>query len=218
MDTAPTEGFFSVPIRRTRWTSFWIGLASVVVAFVSAAVLAAALVVLLALLKADGGGVVIVLAFGLLWFGLFFLSYPLQRRGARALDSRRPGVRLAGRVLASPLPDGSTLRFELDEPHELSYGWSETLVSNVSGPAMHARSVSTYATLSQAGQRLLLIAEDSAREAKKAGWLKSAGVPRFTPAVRLWAEDIVALVEAVRTRPVDLSGAKLLSERSRSGL
>lgn len=191
---------YGVPIRRTRWTSFWIGVASAVLAFILAALLAAALVGILVLLKVNGGGTVIVIVFGFLWFGLFFLSFPLQRRYARSFDLRRPGIRLADGVLAVPLPDGSTLQFKLDEPYELSYGWWDTLVPNVTGPTMHSRVVVTYATLSQAGQHLFLIAEDSIREAWKAGWLRSPRLPQSKPDLRLWAEDIVALVETMRTR------------------
>jgi hypothetical protein len=94
-----TRDFFSVPIRRTRWTSFWIGTGAVVVAFALAALLAAALAGLFVLLKVNFGGTVIIIVFGVLWFGLFFLSYPLQRRYARSFDLRRPGIRLAGGVL-----------------------------------------------------------------------------------------------------------------------
>ena len=200
METEPGEGFYGVPIRRTRWTRFWIGVASAVLALVVAALLAAALVILLSLLKVDGGGTVVVIVFGFFWFGLFFLSHPLQRRYARSFDLRRPGIRLAEGLLAAPLPDGSTLQFKLDEPHELSYGWWDTFVPNVTGPTMHSRVVVTYATLSQAGQHLFLIAEDSIREAWKAGWLRSPHLPRSKPDLRLWAEDIVALVETMRTR------------------
>jgi hypothetical protein len=200
LKTEPREVFYSVPIRRTRWTSFWIGVASAVLAFILAALLAAALVRLLLLLKADGAGTAIVIVFGFLWFGLFFLSFPLQRRYARSFDLRRPGIRLADDVLAAPLPDGSTLQFKLDEPHELSYGWWDALVPNVTGPSMHSRVVVTYATLAQAGQQLFLIAEDSIREAWKAGWLRSPHLPQSKPDLRLWAEDIVALVETMRTR------------------
>jgi hypothetical protein len=196
----PTEDFYSVPIRRTRWTSFWIGVASAVLAFISAALLAAALVCLLVLLKVNGEGTVVVIVFGFLWFGLFFLSFPLQRRYARSFDLRRPGIRLADGVLVAPLPDGSTLHFKLDEPHELSYGWWDTLVPNVTGPTTNARVVVTYATLSQAGQQLFLIAEDSIREAWKAGWLRAPRLPQSKPDLRLWAGDIVTLVETMRTR------------------
>lgn len=196
----PTQGFFTVPIRRTRWTSFWVGVAAAVLAFVSAALSAAALAGLLALLEARRDGTLVVVACGLLWFGLFFLSYPLQRRYARARDLRRPGIRLDDGVLAVPLTDGSKLRFQLDEPHELSYGWWETLVTNVTGPTLHVRVVVTYATLAQAGRRLFLLAEDSNREAKKAGWLRAPSAPPSRPDLRLWAEDIVALVERMRNR------------------
>ena len=83
MNKEQTRDFFSVPIRRTRWTSFWIGVGAVVVAFALAALLAAALAGLFVLLKVNFGGTVIIIVFGVLWFGLFFLSYPLQRRYAR---------------------------------------------------------------------------------------------------------------------------------------
>jgi hypothetical protein len=95
LNTEPIQGFYSVPIRRTRWTSFWIGVGAAVTAFVLGAALAAALVGLLVLLKVNGNGAVIIFVFGLLWFGFFFLSYPLQRRYARSFDLRRPRIRLA---------------------------------------------------------------------------------------------------------------------------
>ena len=203
MNHEPTQDFYSVPIRRTRWTSFWIGVGAAFLAFVLAALLASALVGLLALLKVKGGGTLIIIAFGFLWFGLFFASYPLQRRYARSFDLRRPGIHLANGVLTAPLPDGSTLQFKLDEPHELSYGWWETLVTNITGPTLHVRVTVTHATLAQAGQHLFLVAEDATRDAKKAGWLKSSGVPQSKPELRLWSEDIVALVEAIRARTIN---------------
>lgn len=77
----------SVPIRRTRWTSFWVGVVAVILALLLAGTLTGLLMLLSSL---DGAPVVVV--FGLFWFGLFFLSYPLQRRYARSRDLRRPGI------------------------------------------------------------------------------------------------------------------------------
>jgi hypothetical protein len=192
----PMEDFYSVPIRRTRWPSLFIAFA----AFVVSALLAAALSGLLVLssIKVDGTWVVIV--FGLLWGSSFFLSVPRQRRCARALDLRRPGICLADGVLAVPLSDDTMVRFILDEPHELKFGWSEAVVTTVAAPTTHTRSVMTYATLSQAGQHLFLKAEESVRAAQIAGWQKSEGLPQSKIAVRLWANDLVALVEAMRSR------------------
>lgn len=196
MKTEPRENSYSVPIRRRRWPSLLIGAAAL---FVSA-LLATACVGLLmwSSLKVDGA--VIVILFGLLWGTGFFLSLPLQRRGARSLDARRPGVSLAEGVLAVPLEDDITLRFELDEPHELKFGWAEFVVATVAAPTTHTRGVLTYATVSQAGQSVFLKAEDSARAAQAAGWPQSEGLNMSEPSVRLWANDLVALIEAMRTR------------------
>lgn len=191
------EDFYSVPIRRARWPSFFIALAAVVVS----ALLAAAFSGLLILSLTGVGGTWVVIMFGLLWGGGFFLSVPWQRRCARALDLRRPGMRLAGGVLAVPLSDDTTLSFMLDEPYELRFGWSEAVTTTVAAPTTHTRTVTVYATLSQAGRHLFLKAEDSARPAQAAGWQKSEGLPPAETAVRLWADDLVALVEAMRTRP-----------------
>jgi hypothetical protein len=197
LKTEPSEGYDSVPIRRRRWPSFLIGAA----ALLFSALPAAAFCGLLIWSSIEVDGTIIVLMFGLLWGTGFFLSFPWQRRGARSLDARQPGIRLADGVLAVPVDGDSTLRFKLDEPHELRFGWSEFVVATAAAPTMHTRSVLTYATLEQAGQYLLLKAEDSARAAQAAGWPKSEGLPMSEPSVRLWANDLVALIEAVRTRP-----------------
>ena len=197
LKTEPGDISYSVPIRRTRWPSFFIGAAAL---FVSA-LLAAAFGGLLVWSSIKVDGTVIVILFGLLWGTGFFLSFPLQRRRARSLDARRPGIRLAGGALAVPLDDGLTLRFKLDEPHELSFGWLEAVVATVAAPTTHTRTVLTHATVSQAGRRVFLKAEDSVRAAQAAGWPQSQGSQACEPSVRLWANDLVALIEAIRTRP-----------------
>lgn len=200
MKIEPAEIVCSVPIRRSLWTSFWIGIAAGVIALL----LAAAFAGLLLLLPVNINGVLIILAFGLLWFGLFFLSLPRQRRFARILDLRRPGISLTDGLLTIPQTDDHTLRFKLDEPYELMFGWFEVVTKSTGGPTTNTRSLMTYAILSQAGQQLFLKAEESVREAKAAGWpnATSASTPHL--GVRLWARDLVILVEAVRAhvRPV----------------
>ncbi|HEX8847341.1 MAG TPA: hypothetical protein VF791_22045 [Pyrinomonadaceae bacterium] len=195
MNTEPREDFYSVPIRRTRWSSIWIALA----AFFASSLLAAAFCGLLIWSSIKVGGAVIIIVFGLLCGAMFFFSRPWQRRYARSFDSRRPGIRFAGGVLAVPVTDDLMLQFNLAEPHEWRYGWFEAVVATNAAPTTHTRAVLTYATLAQAGQQLLLKAEESVREAQMAGWPKSAEVPQTTPVVRLWATDLVALVEALRS-------------------
>jgi hypothetical protein len=168
-------------------------------AFVTAAMSVVALADLLTWLKVRTDGMWIIFLFGLLWFGLFFLSYPLQRRYARSRDLRRPGISLSQGRLAVPVALDAVLHFKLDEPYELAFGWWEHVMTAVQYQGTHTRAVWTHATLSQAGQRLSLIAEDSIREAQSAGWPKTpdAASPS-TSRVSLWASDLVALVEAIR--------------------
>lgn len=197
--TAPGGVSLCVPIRRSRWVSFWVGAAALVVATLSAAAAAAVCGSLLMLLGVEADGFWLLFLFALLSGGLFFLSYPRQRRFARALDSRRPGISLTDGVLTVPVTRGSTLHFKLNEPHELLFGWWEYAMTGAGGPTTRTRAVWTHATLSQAGRGLYLIAEDSIREALAAGWRKVSSSE--TPAharVCLWAGDLVALVEAVR--------------------
>lgn len=184
-----------VPVRRSRWVSFWIGAAAV---FVSLLLAAAAVAVLLPLSPDNFDGAAPVILFAFLWFGIFFFNLPRQRRYARALDLRRPGIILADNLLAIPLSDGLTLRFKLDEPHELRCGWFETLTPSAGGPTTNTRGFMTYAILSQAGQDLFLKAEDSVREARDAGWPNSTHPTTPALGVRLWASDLVFLVEALR--------------------
>ncbi|MDT4953711.1 MAG: hypothetical protein QOJ02_1849 [Acidobacteriota bacterium] len=186
----------SVPIRRSRWVSFWIGLAAGIVSLL----LAAALAGLLLLLPVNVNGVVVILAFGVLLFGLFFLSLPWQRRYAHTLDLRQPGISLTAGLLTIPVSDVLTLHFKLDEPHELIFGWFEVITKSTGGPTTHTRSFMTYTILSQGGQKLLLKAEDSVREAQGAGWPNSTSSVTPDLSVRLWASDLVLLVEAVRAR------------------
>jgi hypothetical protein len=187
----------NVPVRRSLWTSFWIGAASALVSLL----LAAALAGLLLLLPVNINGVIVILVFGLLWFGFFFFSLHWQRRYARSLDLRRPGIRLAAGLLTIPVTNDLTLHFKLDEPHELIFGWYEVVIKSTGGPTTNTRGLMTYAILAQAGQQLFLKAEDSVREAKMAGWPNSTSSMTPEHSVRLWANDLVALVEAITSAP-----------------
>jgi hypothetical protein len=201
LNREPGEIACTVPIRRTRWVSFRVGLATVFIAALVAATSVAVFAGLLTLLKVEVDGFWIVFLFGLCWFGLFFLSYPLQRRYARSRDLRRPGISLNGGSLSVPLEEDFTLHFKLGEPHELMFGWYEHVMTSASYQGTHTRGVWTHAMLAQNGQGLYLIAEDSIREAQSAGWPKTTVPTTPTmPRVSLWASDLVALVEAMRTR------------------
>lgn len=203
MNPAARESFYSVPLRRTRWVSFWVGVAAVFVALMLAAAPAAALVGLVTWLEVELDGMWVILLFGLLWFGLFFLSYPLQRRCARSRDLRRPGISLMDGVLFVPVTEDSMLRFKLDEPHELMFGWYEHVMTSAGGATKNSRAVWTHAVLSQAGQGVYLIAEDAVREAQSAGWPKrTVSAAPAMPRVSLWASDLVALLEVIRKRAV----------------
>ena len=192
MKAEQSEFTFCAPIRRSLVARFWIGVAACLASLAAAALAG----LLMALYSLDGAVVLIIV--GTLWFGLFFLSLPQQRRVARALDSRRPGVVLEGNVLSVPTTDDSTLRVRLDEPYELTYGWWEYVVKSTGGPVSKTRSVLTHATLTQGGLRLLLKAEDSVREANGAGWPKVTYTEAVGHApVRLWASDLVSLVEII---------------------
>ena len=190
--TEAVEGSCSVPIRRTRWTSFWIGAAAVFASLLLAVGISATL------LLSSINGAVLIMILGVLWFGLFFLSLPWQKRYARRLDLRRPGVSFADRLLTVPVAGDLTLHFRLDEPHELMFGWFEVVIKSTGGPTTNTRSLMTYAILSQAGQQLLLKAEDSVREAQMAAWSNSTSPTTPNLNVRLWASDLVVLIEAIR--------------------
>jgi hypothetical protein len=72
-------------------------------------------------------------------------------------------------------------------------------MTSAGGPTNSSRAVWTHALLSQAGQELFLIAEDSIREAQSAGWPKTPDASTQTmPRLQLWASDLVELVEAAR--------------------
>ncbi len=190
-----TEGPLGVPIRLSRWVSFWVGLGAAVLSVLTAAALTGLL--LLLPFAIDGAWVVIV--FAALLFGLFFLSLPWQKRYARSFDLRRPGARLDGGLLTVPLADDATMLFNLGEPHELTYGWFEIITPGGGGPTTNTRGLVTYAILSQAGRELFLQAEDSVREAQTAGWPNRTSVKTPDRRVRLWASDLVTLIEAVRS-------------------
>ena len=191
----------SVPLRRTRGASFWIGAAAVIIAAMLAVLSVIALGGLLMWLQFDFDGFWFIFLFGFLWFGFFFLSYPTQRRYARSRDLRHPGINFVGGKLTVPLTGDFILHFDLDETHELLFGWYEQVMTSAGGPTKNSRAVWTHAVLSQAGQELFLIAEDAVREAQSAGWPKTpdASTPTM-PRVQLWASDLVELVEAVRLR------------------
>ena len=192
------EVICNVPIRRSLWGSFWIGAAAIIVSLL----LAAALAGLLLLLPVNINGAVVVLVFGILWFGSFFFSLPWQRRYAHILDLRRPGIRFVDGLLTIPVNNDLALIFKLDEPHELIFGWLEFVVKSTGGPTTNTRSLMTYAIMSQAGQQLFLKAEDSVREAQGAGWPNATSSVTPALSVRLWASDLVVLVEAVRGRVI----------------
>jgi len=182
--------------------SFWVGVAAVLVASLLAAVLIAALGGLLILSKVSFDGVWAVFLFGIVWPVLFFLSYPLQRRSARALDSRRPGISLKQGILAAHVTKDSVLHFNLNEPHELVFGWWEHVLKSPHYKGNRARSVWMHATLSQSGRQLHFVAEDAIPEAQSSGWPKTpdSSTPA-TPRVSLWVSDLMALVETIRTHP-----------------
>lgn len=196
MSAAPVEGVFSIPIRRSRWLSFWIGSATLIVSLL----LAAAGCVLLMLLVRTISGTAVLIVLHFLWWGFFFASFLWHRRLVRSFDLRRPGIRLVKGILEVPLKDGSTLRFNLDEPYELSFGWCTSLVPTAAAPMTHARVYLTYAALSQKGTQLFLLAEESVREAQAVGWPESGKPEPVRPEVRLWANDLVTLVETMRRR------------------
>ena len=200
-----TDGSLGVPLRRSRWVSFWVGVGAGVLSLLTAATLTGLLLLLPPAI--DGAWVIIV--FAALLFGLFFLSLPRQKRYARSFDLRRPGARLDGGLLTVPLADGSTMRFDLGEPHELTCGWFEVITRGGGGPTTNTRGLMTYATLSQAGQELFLQAEDSVREAQAAGWPNRTSVKTPDRRVRLWASDLVTLVEAARSHaPATATGSQ----------
>jgi uncharacterized membrane protein YhaH (DUF805 family) len=195
------EVLCNVPLRRTRRTSFWIGAAAVIIAALLSVLAMVALGGLLMWLKVDFDGYWFIFLFGLLWFGLFFLSYLLQRRYARSRDLRRPGISFVNGKLTVPVAQDFILHFNLDETHQLLFGWYEHVMTSAGGATKSSRAVWTHAVLSQAGQELFLIAEDSIREARSAGWPKTPDASTQTmPRVQLWACDLVELVEAVRAR------------------
>jgi hypothetical protein len=183
-----------VPVRRSRWVSFWVGVGAAAVSLLTAA----ALTGLLLLLPPFLGGAWVVLTFGVILFGLFFLSLPWQKRHARSFDLRRPGARLDGGLLTVPTSDAAAICFDLNAPHELTYGWFEVITPGGGGPTTNTRGLMTYAILSQAGRELFLRAEDSVREAQSAGWPNRTGANTPLRSVRLWAGDLVTLVEAAR--------------------
>lgn len=191
---AAKEGVLSVPIRRSRWLSFWIGSATLIVSLL----LAAACCGLLMLLVRTISGTAVLIVLHFLWWGFFFSSFLWHKRLVRSLDLRRPGIRLVEGILEVPLKGDSTLRFNLDEPNELSFGWCTSQVPTAAAPMMHTRVYLTYATLSQKGTQLFLLAEESVREAQAAGWPESEKPQPVLPEVRLWANDLVRLIDALR--------------------
>ena len=94
------------------------------------------------------GGAVALTVVGALWFGLFFLSRPLQKRCARSLDSRRPGVTLSEETLSAPTSEGTAVVVRLGEPDELTYGWWEYVAKGTGRPTSNTRTALSHATLS----------------------------------------------------------------------
>lgn len=194
-ETGDAEGALVVPIRSSRWVSFWVGVGAGVISLLTAA----ALTGLLLLLPLTLDGAWVVLAFAALLFVFFFLSLPWQKRYARAFDLRRTGAQFVGGRLTVPLSDGTAISFNLDRPHELTYGWFEVVTKSTGGPTTNTRGLMTYAILSQAGRELFLQAEDSIQEAQSAGWPNRTSPTTPRQSVRLWADDLVTLVGAVRS-------------------
>jgi hypothetical protein len=168
------------------------------VAFVVTLLLSAALVGLLLLLPINIDGGVAIIALSCLWFGLFFFSFPWQKRYARSRDLRQPGISIANGTLTISVRGDLTLHFKLDELDELIFGWYEVITKGSGGPSTNTRALMTYAILSQAGQELFLKAEDSIQEAQASGWPNSTHSVTPDLSVRLWASDLVILIEAVR--------------------
>lgn len=194
-ESGDAETALCVPVRRSLWLSFRVGVAAALFSLLSATALAG----LLLLLPIVVNGAWVIFAFGVFWFGLFFLSVPWQRRYARSRDLRRPCARLAGGVLTVPLADGTAFSFDLGGPHELAFGWYEVVMTSSGGPTTNTRGLTTYAVLSQDGRELLLQAEESTREARAVGWPNRTAPTWPERRARLWAGDLVALVEAVRS-------------------
>jgi hypothetical protein len=88
-------------------------------------------------------GAVVLTVVGALWFGLFFLSHPLQKRCARSPDSRRPGVTLSEEILSVPTPEGHALTVRLGESYELTYGWWEYLAKGTGASLEHVQCADT---------------------------------------------------------------------------
>lgn len=169
-------------------------------AIIFSALLAAALVGLPLFFNANlGDGALVIIIFGVLWFGFFFFSYSLQKKFARRLDLRRPCICLVNDLLTIPVSKTTTLRFKLDEPLGLKFGWFEVVARNHKGGNTHW--FMTYALLSQGEHQVLMDAEYTAREAQAAGWLILTNRD-VTPEhhLRLWAGDLVVLVEAIRAQ------------------
>lgn len=80
------------------------------------------------------------------------------------------------------------------------FGWYEAVTQSAGGPTTRTRSFMTYAILSQAERQLLLKAEESVREAQAAGWPNATSSATPAHSVRLWANDLVVLIEAMRAR------------------
>ena len=189
------ERFRNIPIRRSQWRSFRIGVGAVFAALL----LAAGVCALLMWLSKDISGVLLIMLFGVILFGGFFGSIPWQRRYSRSLDGRKPGVSLAIGVVYVPVKKDSTFIFWTGQPIEVAFGWLEFVVGGGGGPTTKTRTVMSWATLSQAGQNVMLYAEDSVKEAQKAGWQKVISPSAGAPMIRLWAADLVEFVEFLRT-------------------
>ena len=142
--TEATDRFRNVPIRRSQAGSFWIGAGVVFIALL----LAVGVCALLIWRDKNVSGVLIIMVFGIIWFGLFFASIPWQRRSSRALDGRKPGVSLTRGTLSVPVKVGATLVFRTDQPIEVACGWLEFISGGGGEPTGKTRTVMSWATLS----------------------------------------------------------------------
>lgn len=177
-----------IPVRHRPWPSLIIG-ASAVVATALLSVLLSALVLVVVPLD----GAVIIVGASLVWFASFFLSLPWQRRVVRAWDCRRPGLDLTPTSLQVRVPPLADI--QRTASYTLQFGWVD--VTAGSGAA-RTRARRTYAVITQEQTRVVLIADESVRAARRAGWPMTPWPTVPTTGIPLWADDLVILVERLR--------------------
>jgi hypothetical protein len=177
-----------MPVRHRPWPSLVIG-ACAVVATALLSVLLGALV--LVVVPIDGA--VIIVGASLVWCAGFFFSLPWQRRAVRAWDCRQPGLHLTPTSLQVRVPP--LVGIQRTVPYTLQFGWVD--MTTGSGAA-RTRARRTYAVIAQGHTQVVLVADESVRAARRAGWpmtpwpaLPAAGIP-------LWADDLVILVDQLR--------------------